>query len=199
MYLQYNRHAITDEVLLLLLAARHDSESVNVGPQHRPRIVLPVLGTTDPIQASNQATILRLFSTIEAYVDALIGDLLRQQVDSSMSLLTIVLQEVELNSTRNWHEREQAFKRIFGIRLPKQNSWNEIEATRQARNSIAHGLGRLTAQQLQNRSLAKKLDRIKVYISNGRIIITQESILLVYKACVNFVKSLDTATRSTRT
>ena len=199
MSLRYNERPITDEALLLLFAARRDFMAARIADQCRPRIVSSVLGTADPLQMNYQATILRLFSTIEAYVDALIGDLLRQRIESPVSLLTSIIQEVELNSTRNWNERENTLRRIFGIRLPKQNSWKEIVAARHARNSIAHGLGRLTAQQLQNRSLALKLDHIRIHISNGRIVIADESISIVFRACVSFVKSLDAATGSART
>lgn len=198
MCLQYNNSAITDETLLLLLAVQRDYESATSTSACRPRIVSPVVGIADPVQVNRQATLLRFISTIEAYTDALISDLLKQQIDSPVALRTIILQEVELSSSRNWPSREKAFQRIFGIRLSKQDSWKDVEAAREARNSIAHGLGRLTAQQLQNRSLVKKLGRMKIHIGSGRIVITDESLPLVFEACISFVKSLDAATRFAR-
>lgn len=198
MYIQFSNSAITDETLLLLLAVQRDYESGTPTSACRPRIVSPVVGIADPVQVNRQATLLRLISTIEAYVDALINDLLKEQINSPVSLRNVILQEVELSSSRNWNAREKALKRIFGIRLSRQNSWKELEAAREARNSIAHGLGRLTAQQLQNRGLANKLNQIKIHIGNGRIVVTRESLSIVFQACFSFVKSLDAATQPVR-
>lgn len=190
-----NNRAITDEALLLLLAAIRDFESAVCAPQRRPRIVSSSFGTYDPVQIQYQAIILRQVSTIEAYIDTLNRELLREGIPWPAPMLASILQEVEFWSSRSWREREQWFKRIHGIRLSYQDrdAWKKVEAARDARNAIAHGLGRLTPRQLRSTNIAERLYRIRIHISNGQMVIAPESMSIVADACSTFVRSLDAA------
>lgn len=189
----WNKRAVTDAALLLVLAAERDFRFARQNTQRRPRIVSFALGTLDPIDVTCQATILRLFSTIEAYVDALNRDLLQEAIDLATPQPHVVLEELQFHSSRNWSERQKAFRRVHGVRLSRQCSWKEIEATREVRNCIAHGLGQLTAPQLRNQNIGRKLEFIKIRVSGGRLVITDESVWAVVQACSKFIRSVDRA------
>ena len=180
--------------MLQLRAEEREFKASACGHRPRPRIVNSALGTFNPLEVRRHTTILRFISTTEAYIDALNNIMIREQVVTLTSQLRAILQAIDVEASRSWEHRRKAFSRFHGINLSAQNSWKEVEAATHARNSIAHGLGRLTASQIQNDQLPRTLQRIKIYISGGHLIITNESIRVVLDACLRFIRSVDQTT-----
>lgn len=141
-----------------------------------------------------QASLLRYVSTAEAYVDAMMVDLLFQRLSPPTTLLRSMVHEIEVSGSSNWSRRHEVYRRIHGIRLNQCDSWKEVDAATHARNSVAHGLGRLTASQRLSSDLPKVLKRIDIVISGGHLQITQGSVDAVFDACGKFIRSVDQST-----
>ena len=189
----WNKYALADSALLLLIAASKDYRTSMELSTQKPRISSVLLGTLDPVQIKRQATLLRYISTTEAYIDAVNGSLLWEELGTPTNLLRAMVQEIEQSASSNWPNRQRAFKNLHGVTLSSQTSWKNVEAATHARNSIAHGLGRLTASQRRNKSLPGILLKIDVRVSGGRLAITDASLQKVFRACSDFIRSVDQA------
>jgi hypothetical protein len=149
-------------------------------------------GLIDPQTIRRESTYLRYLSICEAYTDTVLVDLLDDRVPRpTPPEIMLMMEDLEITASRNWSSRNAAFQKYFGIALSGYNDWARFQAATDARNVIAHGLGRLTASQRGNRSLPKKLASIDVALGGGRIHLSAASLSTVRDLCLEYVKYLD--------
>lgn len=147
--------------------------------------------TTDPHQWRAEAALLRIVSVIEAYVDATSIVRMSRLVDRSQPHLLRLLEDFEFNSSSNWKQRKDAFAAYHGFRIPSCRGWQKVEAGIEVRNSLAHGLGRLTARQRGKSGLVKMLSCIDVTVGGGHIHLSATTIPKVAVAAREFLTDID--------
>lgn len=135
---------------------------------------------------------MRYVSTTEAYVNALLTDLLVVKLPPPSTFVRGLVNEVEAGATRDWGRRLTAFNRLHGVKLKDCSRWKDVEAATQARNCIAHGLGRLTPSQ-RGLDFATKVGLLGMSVSGGTLIITDASVETTFAACREFIGSVDAA------
>lgn len=158
----------------------------------RSRLIATSLGTLDPEDVLWETMLLRLVSVCEAFVDRLFMDLMEEKTMSGGDRIRErLVEDVEVAASSNWLRRREAFERYHGLNLTKVTGWPKLEAAVAARNSVAHGLGRITATQRRSSVLRKKLSTIGVSTIDGRIIVSRTSVEVVYFAGREFVRGVD--------
>lgn len=189
------KQVFTEAALTLLGQAKRMGGGL--GPAwalRRPRIRSSPLGPVEPDVVRRHTVLLRYLSITEAYIDALMADLLAQKLGPPSALLRSMVHEIELAASANWSKRHESFKRIHGFQLSKCDAWKEVDGATYARNSIAHGLGRLTASQRQNPNFATLVGRIGISVSGGAIVVSDAAVDAVFDACRRFIIAVDSAT-----
>ena len=96
-------------------------------------------------------------------------------------------------STGIWKRREKAWRDV-GADLTVKTSWLPLMGYVEVRNAIQHGLGRLTAQQLDRRE--QTLSRIAasgVDLNGDRVTVTDDDVNRCYRTCHRFVHQADGA------
>lgn len=184
--------AITEEAEKLIWATRADFSSISVPPipGRGSRPSSSTLGAYDFEQVRNQSEYLRLVSIVEAYIDACSS----QQFDlraggRDMFLQNLARQAQEL-TTKGWEERKATFKLYHGISLGSCARWKEIDAAREVRNGIAHGLGKLTTRQ-QNKRSKSKIASVGIRLRGQELIVDHVALKLCAGFAVEFVNDVD--------
>ena len=189
------KQVFTEAALTLLGQAKRMGSGLGYSMVlRRPRIRISPLGPVEPAVVRRHTLLLRYVSITEAYVDALMADLLAQKLGPPGALLRSLVHEIELSASANWSKRHESFKRIHGFQLSKCDGWKEVDGATHSRNSIAHGLGRLTASQRQNPNFAGLVGRVGITISGGWIVVSDAAVDAVHDAYRRFIVAIDAAT-----
>nr|GID87305.1 hypothetical protein Ade03nite_62290 [Actinoplanes derwentensis] len=109
------------------------------------------------------------------------------------STVNRLLEDFELNSTSSWQKRHESYVRYHSVDLSKQFGWKGVEAAIEARNSVAHGLGRLTAKQLRKRGIKAQLGLVDIQVANNELYIVKTSLPKIFSVCSSFVRAVDSA------
>ncbi|QLY29254.1 hypothetical protein H0264_28825 [Nocardia huaxiensis] len=144
----------------------------------------------DARQVRSQGQYLRIVSIAEAYVDTVSETLFDKRVETLETFFRNLTAEVQEKASSSWNDRKKCFENHHGFALNKCSGWADFDRAIEVRNSIAHGLGVITKKQLSSGKDAKILQS-KVKISDGRIIVTAESLSLCINACRVFIRSVD--------
>lgn len=146
----------------------------------------------DPIQDRCQATLVRLLSITEAFA----SDMLSRQVDRAIegargaTAATKLADEAVIRGTSGWQDQKKSYKDWLGVEV----DWKAVERLAEARNAVAHGLGRLTRRQLRSeQSVKSKLKAAGIPIEESRIVLSDESLAAAASACRDFIERLDLA------
>lgn len=181
------------EAALRLLKSTYTDHRANRGKRRtygRISRTSSLLGSYDVVAARRQGCYLRLVSIVEAYTDVLYRDLFVEAGLPADSAVQLLLDELDKRS-RGWGDRGANFKVFHKLKFTSGREWSRYEATTHARNTIAHGLGRLTARQRRNVDLPQKLVGIDVTIRDGRLVLTERSLRTALHVCEDFVRRLD--------
>ena len=184
---------LTEEAVLLLQTAYVDhSRAASNLPPPRGRVLNPGsrLGIHDTLAVSRQACIFRLVSTVEAYLDMLSSDMLRERVPPRHELVRLLVEAAEARSSMTWDERKRAFVNFHGFSLGEFDGWEVVDCAVQARNAIAHGLGRLTPRQRKG-GAPNKLMKIGIGLRGHQLNVPGSSVVTCRDGCVRFVRSVD--------
>jgi hypothetical protein len=73
------------------------------------------------------------------------------------------------NASSTWNRRVASWRRIHELNLKAFPFWSEFDGFICARNTIAHGLGRLTPRQLRNEETMKRLRAADIAVHARRI------------------------------
>lgn len=157
----------------------------------RPRSRLRTAPDGDPVQDRCQATLVRLLSITEAFA----SDLLSREVDHAVAIAsnttaTKVADEAVIRGTSTWQDQKKSYKDWLGV----EEDWKAVERLAEARNAVAHGLGRLTRRQLRNeQSVKAKLKAAGIIVNNNKIVLSDDNLAEAASACRDFIERLDIA------
>jgi hypothetical protein len=188
---------LTEEAVLLIQAAYVDhSRAANNLPPQRGRVLNPGsrLGVHDALAVSRQACILRVVSIVEAYLDMLSSDMFRERVPPRHELVRLLVESVEVRSSMTWDERKKAFLNFHKFGLGELDGWEVVDCAVQARNAVAHGLGRLTPQQ-RTGAAPGKLRKIGITLRGYQLVVPEPGVVACRDGCVRFLRAVDDRTR----
>jgi hypothetical protein len=191
---------VSEEAISLLHATYLDSAdpSANTSlPRGRVLRSECALGAYDVESSRRQGCFLRMISVVEAYVDIVSEHLFQESLPITHALVRRLLDDVKLRASSTWNERKAAFSSYHKIQLGEFGRWSELDAGIEVRNSIAHGLGRLTPRQ-REAGIESKLSQIGVRIQDGSIVISSSSLERCRDVCIDFVRYLDREIPSAR-
>ena len=141
-----------------------------------------------------QATLVRLLSITEAFcADRLLAEVERIVDRVPHQSLRAVWERSAILATNSWADQQAAYKEYLGVSL-ENNDWKSIERLAEARNAVAHGLGKLTRRQQRNRqSVVARLNVCGIDVEDGRILLSGNVLLQAAQTCSQFVHKLDGA------
>ncbi len=106
---------------------------------------------------------------------------------------TKVADEAVIRGTSTWQDQQKSYKEWLGI----NEDWKAVERLAEARNAVAHGLGKLTRRQLRNEQGVKsKLKAAGIAVNNNTILLSDDSLLAAAAACRDFIERVDIAVQA---
>ncbi|MCU1498516.1 MAG: hypothetical protein JWM47_2469 [Acidimicrobiales bacterium] len=128
----------------------------------------------------------------EAYTDALselrFADSFKGANSSAMQLLESYL----ISSTATWKSRRDCFANHHSTLLSDFADWQYIMASVEVRNSIAHGLGSMSAQQKRDpKRIIDAASKLKISLNGPRLSIHSAHIYAVEELARSYVEWLD--------
>jgi hypothetical protein len=167
---------LTEEALTELITAyvRHEATAgTYLLRKQRQRTMASPMG--DPALAERAACWLRMVSIVEIYVEALL-----KYLDGNRAG----------RAPGGWAVVVTALKQRHGIDLRAFALWEKLDACFLVRNAVAHGLGRLTAKQIET-EVPRKIRVLGVPVRDGAAVITTECLTVCSTICREFVVALD--------
>lgn len=149
------------------------------------------LGVSGGVATLRQSCWLRLVTIVEAYLDILSVDVFHERVRDPDEITLKLVSAMAISGSRTWTDRKAVFKDYHGVLLTAAQGWPEINAAIEVRNSIAHGLGRLTPTQSRSRAAAR-MASAGVSVVEGTVDIREDALNALTISCVGFLKSVDT-------
>lgn len=152
--------------------------------------------TSRSAEARRQATVLRSVSIVEAFVAA---ELVRRLEPHAPPPRTEILDDVytraEDDAIGSWPRMVERYQRWFKIRLTQRACphWRQLEAAKNARNVIAHGLGELTRRlaRKDQKQLGRDFATINISIVGNTLDIPESAVRSVVIVCREFIVWLD--------
>lgn len=180
--------------LMRALAQHRRHEAILRTSRTRPRGRLRSLpGDQQADAIRRQASLVRLVSMVEAFTTAsLITRVEPHAPPPRTEILESIYSNAENDAVSSWSALQVSYKRWLGIRFNAFGSWKRVQATHDARNAIAHGLGDLTRRMVRSRSDPRhSLKLIDIAVIGIRIEIKESSLLAVADAGREFIEDLD--------
>lgn len=159
--------------------------------RQRPRPRLHRLPGEDPIQDQCQATLVRLLSITEAFA----SELLSREVDHAIAGAATatagkVAEDAVIRGTGTWSDQQRSYKDWLGV----NEDWKAVERLAEARNAVAHGLGKLTRRQMRSEQSTKaKLIAAGITVDKNKVVLSEDNLAAAASACRDFVERLDLA------
>lgn len=164
--------SLTDDALVLILHAEHDITAQAIGRRRPVGMRLGHLGgAAVDVQWQIETAVLRLVSTVEAYVNAV-----------SEHFLTMKSQPMP-KPPFTWPQRVDYYTTVHAIDLKACAGWDFVGAGISLRNCVAHGLGNLTDLLLHDKDLGKKVGAIDVLVSGNRMHCTPTTVPQLASGC----------------
>lgn len=184
--------AVTEEAQRLIRATRADFSTIAapIVPGRGSSFATAGLGHYDFDQVRNQSEYLRLVSIVEAYVDTCSTQQFEFRTIGGSAFLRSLVSEAREASLKGWDERKEAFKTYHGVGLGDCARWNDIDAAREVRNSIAHGLGRLTPRQQNTRTIGK-MRSVGIAFRGNELVVDAAALEKCVKSAVAFISDVD--------
>jgi hypothetical protein len=186
------RHEITEVALHLIAQTRREIGRSPTLPRFgRMRAVGPILHASDSTTVRQEWVILRFVSIAEAFADTLSMELMSTDFPAPSDRLALMIRAFELSSTSTWDKRENAYKEYHGVLLKNFGGYKAIKAAVDVRNSIAHGLGSVTAHQRLDSTLAGRVAPLGIKVASGRMHVSSSTPSVVGDYCASFIRWLD--------
>lgn len=147
--------------------------------------------STSNRQPVDELILARAVGIVESYLDSLLVASVEKRIPADNGTVDLLVREFEINASSNWQNRTRACKNYLSIDVPRLDNWKAFNAAIDVRNSIAHGLGALTARQRRNSQLASQLDLVDVKIANGRMVISATVIGRVLDVCRSLIIEIE--------
>lgn len=189
--------SIAEAALLLVRQTYANYRSSNWSRIAQGRILVSqtALGGYDADSARRQACYLRIVSIVEAYVDVLNREMFDEKLSEGDALVGKLVDEIERASVGSWGDRAGVFKKFHDCKLNKCPSWRLFEAMTFVRNTIAHGLGRLTVRQRTIASLPHRMATVGVNLTDHRLMLTDSNIRQAVDIATAIIWEIDMASR----
>jgi hypothetical protein len=148
----------------------------------------------DPVQDRCQATLMRLLSITEAFSADLLSREVNTAVAHGQSVTAMkIADEALIRGTNGWQDQKKSYKDWLGVEV----DWKAVERLSEARNAVAHGLGKLTRRQMRNEQSVKgKLRVAGITVEDSGIVLSDESLASAGSACRDFIERLDLAVQA---
>lgn len=178
--------------LLFRTLGAHRAAIAAIGSQPLTRLRISPDG--DPVQERCQATLIRLLSITEAFA----SDMLSREVDGAIARVgsataAKVADDALIRGTSTWQDQKKSYKDWLGV----NEDWKAVERLAEARNAVAHGLGKLTRRQLRSeQSVKSKLKAARITVNDNRIVLSDDNLAAAASACRDFIEKLDLAVQS---
>lgn len=184
--------AITEEAQRLLRATRADFAGIATATLagRGSGSAASCLGKYDFEQVRNQSEYLRLVSIVEAYVDTCSSQQFDLRTSGHDVFVRALAEEAREGAVKGWEERKAAFNTYHGVGLGNCAGWSDIDAAREVRNSIAHGLGRLTPRQ-QTAKTKKKMQGMGIAFRGNDLVIDNAALVKCVESAVAFIADID--------
>lgn len=179
------------------LAQHRRQEAVLTRPDRLQRGRLRALTTSaGSVQIRRQAMLVRITSIVEAHVSHQLVQRLESHVPPPRAtILDDVYVRAEDKAIGNWRSMVDHYRRWFDIKITQRECppWRRIEAMRNARNAVAHGLGELTRRMARRNTDQLKRDfaTLGITITGSAIVITEESLRRAAFSACEFLEWLD--------
>jgi len=140
-----------------------------------------------------------LGTAVEVHVSRIIGYLVDLSDVDATAFGRSLLAEVEDDMTRNWPNRNQWLAKGFEIVIAGQSAWQQFDTVVEARNTVVHGDGFLSDQQLRrtlhqiNELRARYRKELDIGLVAGRLDFGTSSTGLAHNAARKYVAFLDKA------
>lgn len=160
----------------------------------RPLMRLRTCPDGDPVQDRCQATLVRLLSITEAFT----SEMLSREVDQAVAGMSNktaakVADDAVIRGTSSWQDQKKSYKDWLSV----EEDWKAVERLAEARNAVAHGLGKLTRRQLRSeQSVKSKLKAAGITVDDNRIVLSDENLAAAASACREFIERLDIAVQA---
>lgn len=138
-----------------------------------------------------QDAVMRLVTTSEMYVvEVLLVETEARLVGSPTAV--VLWDDVESRYTQTWERRRSGWKKFHGLDLKASGAWDPLEGFVDARNAIAHGLGRLTRVQLKNRgAVESRLLKAGIALNGEEVVVGGEDVARCEAVIEDFILWLD--------
>lgn len=131
------------------------------------------------------------------------GSTLRSKIEDSFDTITRMYSDARRDALKkidtNWEGRLGLGKRWFGVDTSAEVSFLELMAFVEARNSITHGLGKLTQRQLSpdgGKKVIEQLATVNIPVIGGRIFIDATALSRCANAARDAIEWSDLALRA---
>lgn len=185
------RFNATESGLRLLSSASRSNYTYPSRSAASGRILATAIGPVSQQESDRQGLYLHVVSIAEATIDALALELSEQALARHDEVVRRLLTEKEIASSASWEARRRSFRRHHGLNLRQCDAHEEVMATTEVRNAIAHGLGRLTARQVTSGETLSNLRRISVDVVDGRVRLVADDVANAVAYCRRFISAVD--------
>ncbi|WP_433464060.1 hypothetical protein [Spirillospora sp. CA-128828] len=136
-----------------------------------------------------------MLSITEAFASDLLSREIERAVASAQRAAAAkVADDAVIRGTSTWQEQKRSYKEWLGV----EEDWKAVERLAEARNAVAHGLGKLTKRQLRNvQSVKSKLAAAGIAVEGTTIVLSDASLAAATSACRDFIERLDLAVQAT--
>lgn len=158
----------------------------------RPRRHLPEPVIVLPAERAAQNGMVRIVSITEAFVFGRLLDVTEPRLPADA--LVGLLWEREVDNAITWDGRLKSWFRLHKVNLESSSVYRDFRTFVDARNSITHGLGRLTWHQLRGkRDVANEFRAVGIDVLHDRLVLSSASIEACALRGVELIRWLDGA------
>ncbi|MDG4778984.1 hypothetical protein O7614_04905 [Micromonospora sp. WMMD961] len=112
---------------------------------------------------------------------------------ASNATATKIAEDAIIRGTGGWSDQQRSYKDWLGV----NEDWKAVERLAEARNAVAHGLGKLTRRQIRSeRSVKDKLRAAGITVDDNRVVLSDGSLAAAASACRDFIERLDLAVQA---
>ncbi len=160
----------------------------------QPRSRLRPSADGDPVQDRCQATLVRLLSITEAFSAELLSREVNRSVAVAANATAVkIAEDAVIRGTAGWSDQRRSFKDWLGV----DEDWKAVERLAEARNAVAHGLGKLTRHQMRReQSVKDKLKAAGIHVDNNRVMLSDSNLAAAASTCRDFIERLDLAVQA---
>ncbi len=192
-----NRRVSTEEAEEAVRRIRETStlavEAIGVSAS-RPR--LQIANRSSRIHPSDYVTLPHVVAVAEEFSRRILVKHSEGVIKGNHRIHEEARRKIEDEAEGSWPYHREAWKRWHQIILSDAPDFDKFDTFIEARNSIMHGLGRLTRRQTREdggRSLSGRMKKVGITVVGGELVLGQRVVARCSNITANFVVWLDLA------